>query len=299
VARQAHAAWTLARAGRVAEARTALRWALDQPDAPDLAASRDAFALLTLCEQGVAGPGDAGMIAGRLLASIDRHGRVATWIPPAQTEEDEDESAEGAESEIDPEDLQSYVPGQVLLALAAAARAGLIAPEHAGIDKAFRYYRHRFRHRRDFGQVSWVSLAFAAWSNLLGNREWADFVFEVVDWVLEFQHARTGAFLTDHQPDTPGFTTAVYLEAVGAAIHLAKRFSAERQSRYEEAWRRGFAFLDRLVIQDRDDSILPNPGYASGGLRENLHSGHIRIDFVQHSLAAICERYPDVFVSRQ
>jgi hypothetical protein len=178
-----------------------------------------------------------------------------------------------------------------------AARTGLIAAEYPGIDKAFRYYRHRFRYRRDFGQVSWLSLAFGAWSSLLGNREWADFVFEVVDWVLEFQQARTGAFLTDHQPDPPGFTTAVYLEAVGAAIHLAKRFGAERQSRYEEAWRRGFAFLDRLVIQDRDDSVLPNPGYASGGLRENLYSGHVRIDFVQHALAAILEHDPNVFVT--
>jgi hypothetical protein len=297
VARQAHGAWILARAGRPAEARTALGYALDQPDAPALALSRDAFALLTLCEQTVAGAADAGMLANRLLAGIDRHGRVATWIPPALTEEDEDESGETAESEIDPEELQSYVPGQVLLALAAVARTGLIAAGHPGIDQAFRYYRHRYRYRRDFGQASWLSLAFAAWSGVTGNREYADFVFEVVDWVLEFQHARTGAFLTDHQPDPPGFTTAVYLEAVGAAIHVAECFDPDRQPRYEEAWRSGFAFLDCLLIQDRDESVVPNPGYASGGLRESLYSGHIRIDFVQHALAAILEYDPEIFIT--
>lgn len=297
VARQAHGAWILARAKRTAEARKALAWVLEQPGEPALAEARDAFALLTMCELREAEPGGAEMLAHRLVAGIDRHGRIATWVPPVRNEEDDDESGESEEPAIDAESLQSYVPGQVLLALAAAARAGMIEPKQPLIDKAFRYYRHRFRYRRDFGQVSWLSLAFASWSGLLGNPEWAGFVFEIVDWVLTFQNVRTGAFLTDHQPDTPGFTSAVYLEAVGAAIHLAGRFCRDRRSRYEDAWRRGFAFLDRLVIQERDDSLLPNPGYAGGGLRENLYSGHIRIDFVQHALAAILEHDPDIFVT--
>jgi hypothetical protein len=297
VARQAHGAWILARAKRTVEAEKALQWALEQPGEPASVEARDAFALLTMCELRRAGSGDAGRVAHRLLAGIDRHGRVATWVAPVPGEDEDDESGESEEPAIDAESLQSYVPGQVLLALAAAARAGVIATTQPSIDNAFRYYRHRFRYRRDFGQVSWLSLAFASWSDLLGNREWADFVFEIVDWVLTFQSARTGAFLTDHQPDTPGFTSAVYLEAVGAAIHLAGRFCRERCGRYEDAWRRGSSFLDCLVIQERDDSLLPNPGYAGGGLRENLYSGHIRIDFVQHALAAILEHDPDIFVT--
>jgi hypothetical protein len=251
---------------------------------------------LTLCEPGLADGTGREDLAARLLESIDRHGRVSTWGPPARAEHDESEDEE-PQAEFDPEELQSYVPGHVLLALAAAARIGLIAAEQPKIHQAFRFYRHRFRYRRDFGQVSWLALAFSAWSKLVSNREWADFVFEIVDWILQFQHARTGGFMTDHQPDTPGFTTAVYLEAVGAALHLAKQFSPERQGRYEDAWRRGFCFLDRLVIQDRDESLLPNPGYAVGGVREGLYLSHVRIDFVQHALAAILEHNPDLFVT--
>ena len=47
----------------------------------------------------------------------------------------------------------------VLLALAGAARTGLTATDQPKIHQAFRYYRHRFRYRRDFGQVSWLALA--------------------------------------------------------------------------------------------------------------------------------------------
>jgi hypothetical protein len=297
VARQAHAAWILARSGQITAAQAALRWIQAQHADPALALSRDSFALLALCECGDAGVMESSVFAESLVTAIDRHGRVGTWSPPARARENEVENDEDPPTEFDAEELQSYVPGQVLLALAAAARTGLIAADSLKIDRAFRFYRHRFRYRRDFGQVSWLALAFAAWSKLERNHEWAEFVFEIADWILEFQHERTGAFLTDHQPDPPGFTTAVYLEAVGGALDLARWFSGERPSRYENAWHRGFAFLDRLVIQDRDESLLPNSGYASGGVRESLYSGHVRIDFVQHSLAAILEYDPNIFVN--
>jgi hypothetical protein len=181
------------------------------------------------------------------------------------------------------------------LALASAA----VPPDSKKLDRAFLYYRHRFRHKRDFGQVSWMALAWAAWWRVRGGDELASFVFEIADWILEFQQA-TGAFLTDHQPDTPGYTTAVYLEAVAAAANTASGTGdMARYRRYVEAHRRGFEFLDRLTIQDRDSSVLPNPEYATGGLRESLYSSHVRIDFVQHSLAAILELHPDALVNNQ
>ena len=303
VARQAHAAWTLARAGRKDAAVSALRYALTQSDDSPLALCRDAFALLAMCEPVMPDNDDRASMAARLLASIERHGRVTTLQPspePAAGQDDdlEENDEDGEEKEIiDAEELQNYVPGQVLLALVAAARSGFVRVDEQKIDRAFRYYRHRFRYQRDFGQVSWMALAAAAWSRLTSQQEWAELVFEIADWILEFQQTKTGAFLTDQQPDTPGFTTAVYLEAIAAALHVAVEFEPPRCGRYEDAWRRGFAFLDCLIMQERDSSILPNPEYAIGGVRENLYSGHVRIDFVQHSLAAILERYPYISVT--
>lgn len=300
-ARQTHAAWMLARAGFTKAATAALQYALQQEDDPPLSLSRDAFILLALCEGIVSDKTGKTELAEKLTAAIDRHGRVTTWRPApvtssAAADDDEETEEEGDDEEAayDPGELQHYVPGQVLLALAAAARVRAFSIETQTLHRAFRYYRHFFRYHRDFGQVSWLCMAFAAWALETRNREYTEFVFEITDWILEFQHEHSGAFLTDHQPDTPGYTSAVYLEAVAAAIRVADEFAPARSRRYQDAWRHGFTFLDRLIIQERDSSVLPNPEYAAGGLRENLYSGHVRIDFVQHSLAAILGRYPDI-----
>jgi orotate phosphoribosyltransferase/AMMECR1 domain-containing protein len=296
MARLAHAAWTLARAGLREAAVAALEHVLRKPvDAP-LALSRDAFVLLTLCEPGIAETVDGSALAAKLWASIDRHGRVTTWSPPPPAQDDDEEDSEQTPATFDAEELQHYVPGQVLLALAAARRQ--CPADGEKLHRAFSYYRHRFRHRRDFGQVAWMALAWAAWWRLRREPAMADLVFEIADWILEFQAECTGAFLTDHQPDTPGYTSAVYLEAVAAAARTAADTGdGARHRRYADAFQRGFGFLDRLVIQDRDASVLPNPEYAVGGLRENLHSSHVRVDFVQHALAAILTLQPDVFVT--
>jgi hypothetical protein len=109
-------------------------------------------------------------------------------------------------------------------------------------------------------------------------------VFEIADWLLEYQQDKTGAFINDHQPDTPGYTTAVYLEGIAAALGVAE---AERYQAYLSSFTRGLGFLDRLIIQERDQFILPNPDYALGGLRQGIHYSEIRTDFVQHSLSAL------------
>ncbi len=301
VARQSHAAWTLARLGRRSTAELALRCVLLQPDDPPLALSRDAFALLATCELGNAQSDECRRLVSELLHSIDRHGCVAAWQPPASANENDEfedpDDEDQEEDRFDPEELQNYVPGQVLLALAAAAAHGLLAVDTPRIQRAFRYYRHRFRHKRDFGQVSWMTLAAAAWLRVTGQEGLAELVFEVADFITQFQQKKSGAFISDHQPDTPGYTTAVYLEAIAAAYHVARGFSPARAARYDDVWHEGFNFLDRLIVQQRDFSVLPNGDYALGGVRENLYSSHIRIDFVQHSLAAIVERYPYIAVT--
>ena len=111
-------------------------------------------------------------------------------------------------------------------------------------------------------------------------------VFEIADWLLGYQQDKTGAFINDHQVDTPGYTTALYLEGIAAALAVA---DGSRYQRYLSSFKRGFTFLDRLIIQERDEAMLPNPDFALGGLRQGIHYSEIRTDFVQHSLSAILE----------
>jgi orotate phosphoribosyltransferase/AMMECR1 domain-containing protein len=188
------------------------------------------------------------------------------------------------------EAFQDYFPGQALLALATASGEDRSTIDRERLALSFRYYRHRFRYQRHFGQVTWLMQAFSKWWQVTGETRFADLVFEIADWVLGYQQEKTGAFINDHQPDTPGYTTALYLEGIAAAMQLAASLEdAARFQNYSGSFARGCNFLDRLIIQQRDQSILPNPELAVGGLRQGLYSSEVRTDFVQHSLSATLE----------
>jgi orotate phosphoribosyltransferase/AMMECR1 domain-containing protein len=216
-------------------------------------------------------------LAATLWSSIDSHGRINTHRPPAAS----------------PEAFQDYSPGQVLLALGAATVAGQTEMDEEKLRRAFRYYRHRFRYQRHFGQVSWLMQAFAQWWRFTKDSSMAEFVFEIGDWILGYQQEKTGGFINDHQPDAPGYTTALYLEGIASASKLAHSINdAGRHRKYLGAVAHGYRFLDRLIIQPRDACLLPNPQLAVGGLRQSIHRSEVRVDFVQHSLSAILELYP-------
>ena len=288
--RLAHAAWVLARAANALE-KPSLRQAAQKTIDLMLKAMRVtdagvwlelnrgvpsvaeiAFAVLAICELP---KGDhrrplVRSLAETLWSSIDRHGRITTHRTSTKL----------------PEIHQDYAPGQVLLALAAAAQSRLSEIQQSKLQSAFRYYRHRFRHNRDFGQVSWIMQAFSRWFQVQPDPEFAALVFEIGDWIMEFQSFKTGGFLTGHQVDTPGFTTALYLEGIGAAAAIA-----EQPGKYHEACQRGMQFLNRLTIRPEHAPVLPNSEYAVGGVRQSLYSSFVRLDFVQHALSSVLEQY--------
>jgi hypothetical protein len=302
--RLAHAAWVLGRASSVLgddESRAAagkvtshlLNAATEGDDGLWLEAPEQrpsvaelSFLLLALCEQdageSVAQRRTAERIADTLWDCVSLpHGRVRTHRGP-------DSSAE---------EFQDYFAGQALLALAAASAAHVCVVDELKLSRSFSYYRHRFRYRRNFGQVSWYTQAFARWWQVTRDERFAAFAFEMVDWLLTYRHEGTGAFINEHQPETPGYMTAVYLEAVAVVSNLADALGDERRRRaYGEAYARGLHFLDRLIIQPRDASVLPGASYACGGLRRAIHYSEIRTDFVQHALSAVLEGYNSAFL---
>jgi orotate phosphoribosyltransferase/AMMECR1 domain-containing protein len=291
--RLAHAAWVLARVSSACDAsagEAAVRsikfllatieetadglWLVHAGQ--DRSVAEMALTVLALCEA----PAEAmrarwvPLLAAALWSRIDAHGRVHTH----------------ADEAIASDAYQDYFPGQLLLALAAAVRAGLTLLDEAKLALAFRYYRHRFHNRPHFGQVSWLAQACKACWRIKPDPCFAELAFEVADWILCFQQQRTGAFQNDHQSDTPGYTTALYLEGLAAAAWLAASTGNEPRHRaYLESCRRGLQFLDGLIIQPRDSSLLPNPALAIGGLRRSVLASEVCIDFVQHDLAALIE----------
>jgi orotate phosphoribosyltransferase len=303
VPRDAHLAWVLMRAARVLQRPKVFESAgslldsllskvhetpaglwLEQEGNPS-SVSELSFILLALTELS---PDDerrnrAARIAAMLWSRIDRHGRIATH----------------REEEAGPDEFQDYFPGQTLLALAASALAGLSACDDANIRRAFLYYRHRYRYKRNFGQVSWMMQAGRLWwKATTGKTEWAEFVFEIAGWIRGFQLERNGGFINRHQQDGPGYTTALYLEGLAAAASLAHDLGDS--ARYQAclaACKAGFRFLRQLVIRPEQDAMLPSPSYSLGGLRRSLTASEVRLDFVQHSLAAVLELHSHFGIS--
>lgn len=270
-ARQAHGAWVLARTHEKAAAGKVIDSLLAQT--LDDSAAEISFLLLALSHLEEDDPRRSSMedLAATLWRRVELpHGRIATHKTA-------DPSLEA---------YQDYFPGQVLLALAVAVQQKASPIDEERLRRSFQYYRHRFRYNRHFGQVTWLLQAFSKWWQVTGEPQFADMTFEIADWLLGYQQDKTGGFINDHQTGTPGYTTAVYLEGIAAALAIAD--GARRQT-YFDSCARGFRFLDQLIIQERDRAILPNPDYAIGGLRQGLHYSEVRTDFVQHSLSAMLE----------
>ena len=278
-ARLAHGAWVLARAHKVfggddlqRAASKVIDYLLDHAVREEVAEISFLLLALSHLPKEDARRSFIKDLAATLWRRIELpHGHIATHFNA------EDPS---------PYAFQDYFPGQVLLALAVACEQNASEVDEERLRRSFKYYRHRFRYKRHFGQVAWLLQAFSKWWQVTREQDFADLVFEIADWLLRYQQDKTGAFINDHQPDTPGYSTAVYLEGIAAALAVA---DGSRYQKYLNSFTRGFGFLDRLIIQERDEAMLPNPDFALGGLRQGIHYSEIRTDFVQHSLSALVE----------
>jgi AMMECR1 domain-containing protein/orotate phosphoribosyltransferase len=210
-------------------------------------------------------------VAATLWERVNEHGRFATHL---------DGSA--------PVEHQDYAPGQALLALARATAADICPPPGDKLVRSLRYYRMRFRQNHSWGAVAWLTQAFVAWGAALGDRALTVFAYEIADWALAYQSDKTGAFVNDHQVDTPGATTAVYLEALASVLAATRaEGDAARERTYRQACAKALPFLDQLVYQRRDAAVLPNPAWAIGGLRTSVTASDVRLDHVHHALAAV------------
>ena len=288
--RMAHAAWVLVRAARLGEyeitdhvvSRSLQRLLACVEEGDDgvwlcgsgggASVSEISFLLLAACELTSEGSHLElwPRLADALWSRINLHGRIQCQRIPA----DEADS------------YQDYYPGQVVLALAAAARRGFAALRPDLLQASRRYYRHRFRYKRAFGQASWWAQASAAWYSITSDPEWAELAFEIGNSLLPNQSNRSGEFLSD----SPGDSTTLYLEAVGAAIRTAKAVGdVQAHDRFLDAWCHGLSFLEKLVYQPRDSSLLPNPAFAIGGLRRSDTTTEVRTDFVQHLASALLD----------
>jgi hypothetical protein len=201
---------------------------------------------------------------------------AAGWFEPAIDRESPKESN------------QDYYPGEALAALGHELSCGGDGAIAAAFKRAFPYYRDYFRRQPTTAFILWQADAWRLFDEHgSGSAEHAAFVFEMTDWLLQFQYTEgdfAGGF---PRPSTPRYSSACYTEAIVRACSVALRHGDRaRAERYREAARAGLRFVGRLQAGPESAFLFPRPELAVGGVTANLSTFTMRSDFDQHAITA-------------
>lgn len=221
-------------------------------------------------------------IRQRLLAGMRwlqrPSGRFITVFPPALEETG-----------------QEYAPGQTLLALARAHADEASGEIASSFGRALPFYREHFRHGRAVPLAAWQTRGFAAMARLNRERPYADFVFEMTDWLCDRQlkadNCRWPELHGGIDPRGRGevdVTTATCLEALVDALLLARELSENgRAARYEQAVTAAARFVMQLQFRAEEAYYARSPRDCIGGIRAAPSDNRIRIEQCAHALRSL------------
>ena len=192
----------------------------------------------------------------------------------------------------------NFYSGEALLFWAEATRRGHpVAPALPRCVAMFEHCRARHRRKRNPAFVPWHTQACASLYARTGQRAFADFAFEMNDWLLPMQQwdglapDLRGRF---YDPKRPEFgpphaaSTGAYMEGLADAAALARTLGDHaRTSAYERALSRGLRSLRQLQFRDeRDAFYVSKRARVLGALRTEVYDNAVRVDSAAHALLA-------------
>ena len=192
-----------------------------------------------------------------------------------------------------------YLPGAALKAM---AHLSVILGEklrRRQLARCLEWYRRRFRLVQSWEMVGWQTQGWAALHAVTGYTEAAELVYEIADFTLDWQHEKSGAFLTEWAGGGFSVITASLAESLADAWGLAHRNGEEaRCQSYGRACREALRFINRLILRPEDGFCLQRPEIAVGGVRRSLTSTEVRVDYVGHALMALLKAHAMALICR-
>lgn len=200
-------------------------------------------------------------------------------------------------SERDGENWNFY-SGEALLFWAEAVRRGMkFAPSIELCKKVFTRCRAIHSRKRNPAFIPWHTQASVLLFAETGHREFADFSFEINDWLLPMQQCKglpadlCGRF---YNPRFPEFgpphaaSTGAYLEGLADALALADFLGDQvRFTAYKNVIRLGLRSLRQLQFRDQRDAFYVTKRLrVLGALRTETYDNSIRVDSASHALSA-------------
>ncbi|QVL29967.1 hypothetical protein KIH39_13930 [Telmatocola sphagniphila] len=164
------------------------------------------------------------------------------------------------------------------------------------------YYRTVFRSNPSPAQIGWMGPAYAEAFQLARETPFAEFVFEMNDWLCALQFTQTESkyliyrggfrwgFDVKHLEPIPTLDSAQAVLSLSEAykcMGMLQKPDAARLDKYKQALMRGCGFLERLQYsEDRTSHFVPTlRAYLIGAFFNNPTDGNIRID--QTSMACM------------
>lgn len=192
----------------------------------------------------------------------------------------------------------NFYSGEALLFWAEARRRKTgFAPSLERCVDVFSRCRARHYRARNPAFVPWHTQACASLFQQTGRREFADFVFEINDWLLPMQQwdglepDLRGRFYNPQRPEfgpPHAASTGAYLEGLADALALARALGdSARTNAYERSVKRGLRSLRQLQFRDQYDTFyISKKPRVLGALRTEMYDNAVRVDSAAHALAA-------------
>ncbi len=193
-------------------------------------------------------------------------------------------------------------PGQALCALMRSQRYRPAAWKLDLVRKALAFYAPWWRQHKSLAFVSWQSAAYTEAYLLTRDRPFADFVFEMNDWLSGLQYDRLeagqqqwlGGFMSwqDGKPvqTPPRIDSADCSESLAQARRAARAAADQaRHDRYSRALELSLQFLTTLQYSEANTQHFEK-SYRNrlvGGFHASHQDGNLRIDHAQHALSAL------------
>lgn len=200
---------------------------------------------------------------------------------------------------------QDYFPGEALLAMARHYQESPSAKVLEAFDLAHGFYRGYFRESPSPAFVPWQVQAYSIMAQLTKRKDFADFVFEMTDWLASMQMTKTDCEWPDlwggvsaYQKGRSGVSTAAYLEGFADALDLARQIGdVERTKRYEPVVRDAARFVLQLQVRPEEAYFVRSPHDAVWGIRTAPGLNLLRIDHCQHALVGLIKARKALFPS--
>jgi hypothetical protein len=199
----------------------------------------------------------------------------------------------------------NYYPGEALYGLIRSQQRQPAAWKIDVVRNALAYYKAWWRKHPDMAFVPWQTAAYAEAFLSTKEHAFADFVFEMNDWIVRLQYQGfddpkqvvwSGGFkgwTCGKSVETmPMVSSASYAEGLAEACRVARTLGdLPRHQSYTGALERCLAFLTTLQYTEANTQHFAEWYRPTllGGFHASHQDGNLRIDYTQHAGSAMVQ----------